>query len=149
MTRRRYARFCRSSTKIVISPDSCAPTPAELAFVPLWGIPAASYAVVWFGPMSQWLKGLVAGAALGGAVALVAAGTGWGVARPAAAQFTRLADGKPNLNGVWQAINTANWDIEAHNADAGPHNAIMGAASASRRAWASSTAARSRTNPTR
>jgi hypothetical protein len=25
-------------------------------------------------------------------------------------------NGKPDLNGVWQAINTANWDIQAHNA---------------------------------
>jgi hypothetical protein len=24
----------------------------------------------------------------------------------------------PNINGVWQAMNTANWDIQAH--DAGP-----------------------------
>lgn len=24
-------------------------------------------------------------------------------------------NGKPDLNGVWQAINTANWDIEAHS----------------------------------
>src|SRR5205823_6461536 len=36
-------------------------------------------------------------------------------------------DGKPNLNGIWQAMTTANWDIEAHNADAGPHPQIMGA----------------------
>jgi len=28
----------------------------------------------------------------------------------------RLADGHPNLNGVWQALNEANYDIEAHNA---------------------------------
>ena len=28
----------------------------------------------------------------------------------------RTADGKPNLNGIWQALNTANWDLEAHNA---------------------------------
>ena len=26
----------------------------------------------------------------------------------------RTADGHPNLNGIWQAVNTANWDIEAH-----------------------------------
>lgn len=26
----------------------------------------------------------------------------------------RTKDGKPNLNGIWQAINEANWDIEAH-----------------------------------
>jgi hypothetical protein len=27
-------------------------------------------------------------------------------------------NGKPNLNGLWQAINTANWDIQAHSARA-------------------------------
>src|SRR5215813_2422799 len=32
----------------------------------------------------------------------------------------RTADGKPNLNGIWQAMNSANWDIEAHAAQAGP-----------------------------
>jgi hypothetical protein len=41
-------------------------------------------------------------------------------ALPAAAQTAykpaRLADGHPNLNGIWQALNTANWDIEAHGA---------------------------------
>ena len=26
------------------------------------------------------------------------------------------ANGKPNLNGLWQAINSANWDIEPHSA---------------------------------
>ena len=31
----------------------------------------------------------------------------------------RLAGGKPNLNGVWQALNEANWDIEAHSAAEG------------------------------
>ena len=28
----------------------------------------------------------------------------------------RTPDGKPNLNGIWQAMNTANWDIAAHSA---------------------------------
>jgi len=28
----------------------------------------------------------------------------------------RTPDGKPNLNGIWQAMNTANWDVEAHPA---------------------------------
>jgi hypothetical protein len=27
-------------------------------------------------------------------------------------------NGKPDLNGIWQTINTANWDIQAHNARA-------------------------------
>jgi hypothetical protein len=31
----------------------------------------------------------------------------------------RTADGKPNLNGIWQAINEANWDIEGHSAAPG------------------------------
>jgi hypothetical protein len=31
----------------------------------------------------------------------------------------RTADGKPNLNGIWQAMNTANWDLEGHSAQAG------------------------------
>jgi hypothetical protein len=44
---------------------------------------------------------------------------------PAAAQTSaykgpRTADGKPDLNGIWQAMNTANWDLLAHAAGAGP-----------------------------
>ena len=40
---------------------------------------------------------------------------------PAAAQgpaykAPRTPDGKPNLNGIWQVINTANWDIQGHAA---------------------------------
>ena len=31
-------------------------------------------------------------------------------------QAPRTADGRPDLNGIWQAINTANWDIEPHAA---------------------------------
>ena len=32
----------------------------------------------------------------------------------------RTPDGKPNLNGIWQALNTANWDIQDHLAQPGP-----------------------------
>ena len=31
----------------------------------------------------------------------------------------RLA-GRPNLNGIWQAVNTANWDLQDHSAQSGP-----------------------------
>src|SRR5436309_14901481 len=42
----------------------------------------------------------------------------------------RAADGHPDLNGVWQALTTANWDIQDHEAQAGPHTQLMGAYSA-------------------
>jgi len=32
----------------------------------------------------------------------------------------RTPDGKPNLNGIWQAINSAQWNIEAHSAAPSP-----------------------------
>src|SRR5580765_2312509 len=32
----------------------------------------------------------------------------------------RTPDGKPNLNGIWQAVNTANWDLLDHSAQPGP-----------------------------
>lgn len=32
----------------------------------------------------------------------------------------RTADGKPDLNGIWQALNSANWDLEGHAAAKGP-----------------------------
>jgi len=32
----------------------------------------------------------------------------------------RTADGKANLNGIWQALNTANWDLRPHAAAQGP-----------------------------
>lgn len=52
---------------------------------------------------------------------------GRGAAQPAArggantGRVPRNAwDGKPNMNGVWQAMNTANWDLQDHAAAPGP-----------------------------
>jgi hypothetical protein len=38
----------------------------------------------------------------------------------AEAEFPRAWDGHPDLNGVWQALGTAHWDIQDHSAMAGP-----------------------------
>src|SRR5947199_7529091 len=34
-------------------------------------------------------------------------------------------DGHPDLNGIWQAFVTADWDLQDHEAQAGPHPEIM------------------------
>ena len=39
----------------------------------------------------------------------------------------RTADGKPDLNGIWQALNTANWDLQDHVAKPGPFPHLVGA----------------------
>ena len=39
---------------------------------------------------------------------------------PAAYRALRTADGRPNLNGIWQVLNTANWDLQDHAARPGP-----------------------------
>jgi len=45
---------------------------------------------------------------------------------PAAYRAPRL-DGHPNLNGIWQALVTANWDLQDHEAQPGPHPELSGA----------------------
>jgi hypothetical protein len=39
----------------------------------------------------------------------------------------RTPDGRPNLNGVWQALTTAYWDLEAHGAGPGAYPQLLGA----------------------
>jgi hypothetical protein len=63
----------------------------------------------------------LAGQARGGAPA--PAGRGAGAAAPAQARpaprLARIAN-RPNLNGIWQAIGTAHWNLEDHSASATP-----------------------------
>jgi len=46
---------------------------------------------------------------------------------PSAYRAARAADGHPDLNGLWQAFVTANWDLEDHEAQPGPHSELTGA----------------------
>lgn len=39
----------------------------------------------------------------------------------------RTPDGQPDLSGIWQAFNTANWDIEEHGAAPAPYAELVGA----------------------
>ena len=45
---------------------------------------------------------------------------------PTTYKAPRTADGQPNLNGFWQALNTANWDIEEHGAKPAPYQNLVG-----------------------
>src|SRR5215467_11556172 len=38
----------------------------------------------------------------------------------------RLADGHPDLNGIWQAFVTANWSLVDHEAQPGLHPELIG-----------------------
>src|SRR5881396_254157 len=46
---------------------------------------------------------------------------------PAAHKAPRMADGHPDLNGIWQAFVTANLDLQDHEAQPGPHPELTGA----------------------
>ena len=40
------------------------------------------------------------------------------IALPLLAHAQQRVNGRPNFNGIWQAANTANWNLEAHSAEA-------------------------------
>jgi len=60
---------------------------------------------------------MIAGVALAGVLALVPLPVAGQVP---AYRAPRTADGKPSLNGIWQAVNTADWDLQGHAAAQGP-----------------------------
>jgi len=68
----------------------------------------------WVATLAAALVGSFVGGILWTAQAAVSAQT-----RPAY-RAPRTADGKPDLNGIWQAMNAAHWDLQGHPAHAGP-----------------------------
>jgi hypothetical protein len=78
--------------------------------------------------MTEMQRRSSAFALLGAGVALVLAlGATVTAGQAVGDQVPRTKDGKPDLNGTWQALNTANWDIQDHPARQGPVLALGGA----------------------
>jgi hypothetical protein len=70
--------------------------------------------------MRNRLKGSILAIATAGVIAVLWLGTRSSAGQAPAYRAPRTADGRPNLNGIWQAHNTANWDIQDHGARQGP-----------------------------
>src|SRR5262249_33870559 len=60
------------------------------------------------------LAGVIAVAAVLVGVVLPVSG------RAQSGAISRAADGKPDFTGIWQAMNSANWDLLPHEARRGP-----------------------------
>ena len=64
----------------------------------------------------RWVSVVQASVVAGVAAATFALVSGPPVTGQARTSNIPRLNGKPDLNGIWQAINTANWDIQAHSA---------------------------------
>src|SRR5512138_800017 len=76
------------------------------------------------------MKGI--GLAVAGLISLAVCAPATSTAQPSNAvpsEIARTPDGKPDLNGIWQALEPANWDIRPHAARAAPLD-MLGASGA-------------------
>src|SRR2546422_834472 len=68
--------------------------------------------------MRNWFSdSIIARVAVVGVLSLTATSA---LGQAPAYRAPRTADGKPDLNGIWQALNSANWDLQGHAAATGP-----------------------------
>jgi hypothetical protein len=71
--------------------------------------------------MPNWMKGaLIALVSVGATLAIVQMMRSPVEGRAPDVAVLRTADGKPDLNGIWQAVGSANWNLQDHQARSGP-----------------------------
>lgn len=68
----------------------------------------------------SWTRCGIAGGILSAASIMLVGSVAPSAGQAAAYKAPRTHDGKPNFTGIWQTINSANWDIEPHAAEQGP-----------------------------
>jgi hypothetical protein len=74
--------------------------------------------------MRNRFRGAIIAFASGALVAFVCLNMIPAAGQTSAYRAPRTPDGKPNLNGIWQAVGTAHWDIQDHAARPGPVAAL-------------------------
>ena len=71
--------------------------------------------------MPNWLKGaVIALVSVAATLAVVQMMRSPVEGRAPDVEVLRTADGKPDLNGIWQAVGSANWNLQDHQARSGP-----------------------------
>ena len=69
--------------------------------------------------MEKTIVGFTAIAALMSVIQAPASAQVSAAAKITSTPVHKLADGKPDLNGIWEALNTASWDIQDHSGQLG------------------------------
>jgi hypothetical protein len=77
--------------------------------------------------MQRWFQRLIS-VAVAAAAAIALLGLPVAAQQPQTYRGPRLAGTQnPDLNGIWEALNSADWDLEPHAAGPSPYPAILGA----------------------
>lgn len=68
--------------------------------------------------MSQWFRSVMVAIVTAAVVSAFFLTVSPSVGQTSAYKAPRTPDGHPNVSGIWQAMNTANWNLQAHAASA-------------------------------